>query len=321
MVELGFYLGSDESAVAEAHRWWVIAAEAGHPNAMTLLAGRSRDLDQQEYWYRRAASRGYALGAWGLGRVLEAKGDVAGAELYYHQAINLGEWVAAVDLGELLDRQGRGPEAERLYLEASAHLPGAWYAMAKLLERQGRHFEAAQWRKINYPAVWRLLADRLDTEGDRGKARYWRDKAFQYEHPDQGLAGSIHLGVETVVVTAVVTAAVLPFLQSLAGKAAEDVHGLLRQMFRRGRKSRTQPRHEGDNQLLIIEDPGTDVDLYVWLNRSPEAMTALASLNLQHFSDTASGPGPPPLSGTHRSSVAAQATRVESARGTRPTAA
>lgn len=91
--------------------------------------------------------------------------------------------------------------------------------------------------------------------------------------------------LDTVITTAVVTAAVVPFVQALAKKAAEDsyeaVRSLLKRTFRdaRGKKAAAA---DPPKQLLIVreDDPGTQAILYVKPNMSDAAIEALAELYL-----------------------------------------
>lgn len=86
----------------------------------------------------------------------------------------------------------------------------------------------------------------------------------------------------TVLTTAVVTAAVVPFVQALAKKAAEDsydaVRSLLRKAFRAARKNSAIPARP----LLVVknDDPGLNAVLYAKPDMTDEAIRALADLDL-----------------------------------------
>lgn len=94
---------------------------------------------------------------------------------------------------------------------------------------------------------------------------------------------------EGVVVTAVVTAAVVPFLKTLMTKAAEDTYAaaraLLKKLFRHGRTaehgSASQPK------VLIVQDSSPDLDLalHLGVDTQDEALRRLADLDL----DTVAG--------------------------------
>lgn len=85
-----------------------------------------------------------------------------------------------------------------------------------------------------------------------------------------------------VITTAVMTAAVVPFAQSLAKKAAEDsyeaVRSLLRRMFREARAGKDD---DIPNTLLIIQndDPQLNARLYARPDMSDVAIRGLADLS------------------------------------------
>ncbi len=85
-----------------------------------------------------------------------------------------------------------------------------------------------------------------------------------------------------VIVTAVVTAAVLPFVQTLAEKAAEDSYTAVRDWIRRQFRGRGLQPDEPSNALLVVKDPDPDLDLSIYLgpNVSNEAIQALGSLDI-----------------------------------------
>ncbi|WP_461091553.1 hypothetical protein, partial [Streptomyces incanus] len=95
-------------------------------------------------------------------------------------------------------------------------------------------------------------------------------------------------GLDTVVVTT----AVIPFLQALTAKVAEDAYGQARQLVRRllRRNGRSNDRNEGASSstsavgaepgLAILQDPDAGITLFLWSNASDEALRALSSLDL-----------------------------------------
>jgi hypothetical protein len=89
----------------------------------------------------------------------------------------------------------------------------------------------------------------------------------------------------TVITTAVMTAAVVPFVQAIAKKAAEDsydaVRSLLRRMFRDAR-TKNGGAANGATSLLIIEndDPAVQTMLYARPDMSDAAIRALSELDL-----------------------------------------
>lgn len=107
-------------------------------------------------------------------------------------------------------------------------------------------------------------------------------------HPD---FGEPPRALGTVITTAVVTAAVLPFMQGLAKKAAEDsydaVRSLLRRVFRTAR-AKNGGAVEAPKPLLIIknDDPGLKAILYVKPDMTDAAIYALAELDLDGIAGT-----------------------------------
>ncbi|WUI01568.1 hypothetical protein OHR68_07035 [Spirillospora sp. NBC_00431] len=88
-----------------------------------------------------------------------------------------------------------------------------------------------------------------------------------------------------MIATATVTAAVLPFVQMLAQKAAEDtysgVRGWLREKFRESKVKRIPPG-EGPRELLIVvdDDPNRYLRLYIPIEVSDRALRMLEQLDL-----------------------------------------
>ncbi|GGU73363.1 hypothetical protein [Lentzea flava] len=86
----------------------------------------------------------------------------------------------------------------------------------------------------------------------------------------------------TMITTAVMTAAIVPFVQELAKRAAQDSYDATRTLLRRlFREARTKSG-DGPGQLLIVkdDDPGAKAVLYAKPDMSDEAIRALAELDL-----------------------------------------
>lgn len=96
-----------------------------------------------------------------------------------------------------------------------------------------------------------------------------------------GSAGPADWGV---VVTAVVTAAAVPFLKTLMTKAAEDTYTaartLLKRLFRNGKSAELGA--ESQPKLLIVKDSGAELDLalHLGVDTHDEALRKLADLDL-----------------------------------------
>jgi hypothetical protein len=88
-----------------------------------------------------------------------------------------------------------------------------------------------------------------------------------------------------VIATATVTAAVVPFVQALAKKAAEDtysgVRDWLRELFRKSKTKRVPPGHR-PSELLVVQDdePNLNLRLYVPTEASDRALRSLEQLDL-----------------------------------------
>jgi len=94
-------------------------------------------------------------------------------------------------------------------------------------------------------------------------------------------SGSAH-ALGEIVATAVVTSALVPFIQTLAQKAAEDTHAAvrewLREVFRKAKYKRIPPgEHQGE--LLIVEE-NPRLKIYLPTNASDEALRALEELDI-----------------------------------------
>ncbi|MGA5410135.1 hypothetical protein ACPCSC_23085 [Streptomyces lavendulocolor] len=245
--------------------WLRRAADAGHVRAMEDMVECSTSPDEEEFWLRKAAEGSSPSSAMWLARRLEEKGQPAEAERWYRAAIDNRYAFVGFDLASLLIRQGRLDEAERYArLAAEAGSSSAAQLLTELLERLGRAKEAS---------VWRAQIETL-----RARA-LWPSAAA----PPQ---------LYEVVATAVVTTAVVPFVQTLAGKVAEDAYGQARQLVRRllrrnGRDDRNEeasqasaPTADTEPGLAILQDPDAGITLFLWSDASDEALRALSSLEL-----------------------------------------
>ncbi|WP_406445446.1 hypothetical protein OHB00_49645 [Streptomyces sp. NBC_00631] len=262
-----------------AKQWLLAAAEAGDPEAMHDLAQHYKLNSEllyselmkagqagppvMEYWLGRAAEAGHVRAMMDLADLLMEKGQATEAEHWYRAAIDNGRTFARIYLVSLLIKQDRLAEAEPYArLEAQA---GSWEAarqLAEILEELGRTEEAA---------VWRSQAETLA-----------RSTPFVQGAPEHAV----------VVVTAVVTTAVVPFLQAVTAKIAEDAYGQVRQLVRRllRRNGRSSDRNEAASPsapaegaepgLAILQDPDAGITLFLWSNASDEALRALSSLDL-----------------------------------------
>ncbi|WP_410575498.1 hypothetical protein [Amycolatopsis sp. cmx-4-61] len=101
--------------------------------------------------------------------------------------------------------------------------------------------------------------------------------------------------LDTVITTAVVTAAVVPFVQTLVKKAAEDSYDAVRSLLKRAfRDARGKKGAAADpaKQLLIVkgDDPGVQAVLYAKPDMPDSAIAALAELDLDAITRTGRTP-------------------------------
>ncbi|ANP51666.1 TPR repeat protein [Streptomyces griseochromogenes] len=260
-----------------AQRWFQDAAEAGESDAMyrlaELLAGR--EADQALHWYRRAAEAGHLQAMYAMGTTCDDADERGG---WLRHAAENGHADAKLELGRALRDRDLSQEAEH-WLRAAAEDDGeqwieprdpaeidaglgprhqACLELVTLLAAQGRIDEAGQWRD---------RAKRvLEWEANVNRAFYRRS------------------ATGTVVVTAVVATSVIPFVQALMSKAAEDAYGQARALVQRMlRRSPAQSEARSGATLLIADDPDAHITLCLWSDVSDEALRALASLNLDEL--------------------------------------
>jgi hypothetical protein len=230
----------------EAAYWHRRAAGAGHVQAMYVTGMTAQDTQERKRWLRRAAERGLAEAALALGRHLRDRGASLEAEHWLRAAETEDRhWTEPIELADL--KAGLGPRHQ------------ASLDLADLLEEQGRIDEASRQRD---------KAQRIrDWEWNTNSATFFRRSA-----------------PGTVVVTAMVTTAVLPFIQALVSRVAEDAYGKAREMVRRTLRRAPAPA-AADNAatLLIADDPDERITLYLWSNATDDALRALSSLDLNEL--------------------------------------
>ncbi|MFB7289299.1 tetratricopeptide repeat protein [Actinacidiphila glaucinigra] len=259
----------------QTERWLQRAAEAGEPEAMYRLARllTGQRPDESEYWYRRAAVSQHVQAMYVAGTIAPDTED--GQTLLQHAA-QRGHTDAALVLGRLRRDQGRYREAEHWLRTAAENDTPYRVEMSSPEDLEAglgpRHQACLD------------LADLLETQGGIGEARHWRDKADGIREWERNTNSALFLrrsASGTVVVTAVVATAVIPFVQSLVSKVAEDAYGQARELVRRMlRRAPAQPDADNAVTLLIADDPDERITLCLWSNITDEALRALSSLDL-----------------------------------------
>ncbi|MFJ3667163.1 hypothetical protein ACIPSE_11965 [Streptomyces sp. NPDC090106] len=265
-------------------QWCRRAAETGWPQAVRAMAWKSGiGAEEREPWLRRAAEAGDQHAMTSLARLAEERERPDDAERWYRTAVDHGVTHARTDLSRLLMRQGRLREAEQwVRPEAEAGEVSGIGLLADVLHELGRTDEAATWRE-----KYELLEDQgLDTQSTKS-------------------AGTLPQ-LATVAVTALVTTAVVPFIQALVSKAADDAYGQARNLVRRlmrqdaqrpadaasvesvdesaGATTGEEPPGDEQPGLLIADDTRTGITLFVWSNASDESLRALSSLDMDELS-------------------------------------
>ncbi|MEU9287743.1 hypothetical protein AB0D57_24310 [Streptomyces sp. NPDC048275] len=271
----------------EALHWLAAAARAGHREARICLAwleaGQklygSADRPEVDQWFRRTAAsgrRGLAnmagyrdrkdallrelaaagddLSASYLALAARRRGDTDAVVHWYGRAAELGDGVWALLQGEALEEQGRLEEAEAVYRRAAASADDparsrdmVRYRLRRLLERQGKPVPVDLQHAEPPPPVFR---------GD----------------------------APTIVVTAVVTTALVPFIQALATKAAEEAYGAARSLISRllHRDQRATNTPPPGPVLHVLRDSQSGTRLELSADRlDDEALHALTLADLE----------------------------------------
>jgi tetratricopeptide (TPR) repeat protein len=298
---LGQYLQTCPASCArqaEAERWLLAAAEAGDPEAMfdlSMLYLKRAD-DVWKSWCRRAADAGLVVALRAMALTTAGTGE---EESWLRRAAGDGARNEMLHLANLLAGRGQAAEAEQWYRAAIAHgLASARGDFASFLIAQDRPAEAEEYVRAEAEAgsgkAARRLAEALEQQGRANEAAAWRARA-EASGP-ASYAGGVPAGpgwIE-VIVTAVVTTALVPFIQTLVSKSADDAYGQARQFIQRlVRRNRattngedtpsSPPAVDADMGLAIVQDPDVGISLFLWSNASDEALRALSALDLDEL--------------------------------------
>jgi len=253
----------------EFDQFWE-SADGGDVDAMVELADLC-DGETRKEWLRRAADGGDYWSPHFLADELAREGRLDEAVPWYQRAYKAGHRHDAEELSEVLLSLGRLDEAERWARRAAKtrRVPSNQCRLAKVLLRLGKLDEAERWARRAaedrpvFPERLRVLADVLDRQGKSDEAEQVREQARSVFDP-----GPLYGPAAEVVLVAVASVAVAPFVNALMSKAGEDTYAcaraLVKWLFERG-----QPRKEGystgKDRLLIVEDPDPKLSLAIWL--------------------------------------------------------
>ncbi|MFB7509166.1 tetratricopeptide repeat protein [Streptomyces broussonetiae] len=275
MMRLGYFF--EECDLQQAQRWFQGAAEAGESHAMYRLAKllEGREAEQARHWYRRAAEAGDLPAMYAMVRSCD---DVEEGFGWLRQAAEHGHVDARLEFGRALRDRGLSHEAEHWLRTAAEGRDERWIEPRDLAEIDAglgpRHQACLD------------LVTLLTAQGRFDEASQVRDAA-EYVLQEESALGRPYLrrsATGTIVETAVVTTAVIPFVQALMSKVAEDAYGQARALVQR-MLHRSSPQTEASNgaTLLIADDPDAHISLCLWSDVPDEALRALASLDLNEL--------------------------------------
>lgn len=168
--------------------------------------------------------------------------SVSEQEVWLRRAVDGGDTFAIVLLGQLAEEQGMFDDAEYWYrLAYDRDEPGARDRLSNLFRRRGRLSEAVAFFRPGAERgcsadTWQLVIA-LKEMGREQEAATWQELYDRQYVDEHGRSAPSQSGI-TIAVAAVVTTAVMPFIQTLVAKVAEDTYeqarGLVRRMLRRG---------------------------------------------------------------------------------------
>ncbi|MCG5220699.1 SEL1-like repeat protein [Streptosporangium soli] len=299
MRRLGAWIGRDDPA--EGERLYLRAAEAGDSTAFSILADTYYEqgrLAEAETWLRRAAEGGHdwslssklllllaKRGAdddvwevcmrsddpggelWHLATTLSGEGMQEVADHWMREAFDLGSVLATVHYAELRERAGDLAEAERLYREARSPR-----SIAEFFERQGRVAEARSAVEGLNESEW--IASLLDRLGETSEATAMRRRVLQER------ASARAEEWVTVVATVVTTAALVPFVEGLIGRAAEDTYDGIRNKLRKLAHKLARGNEPAESTLIVVSDPDSRLRLHMRTDATDEALAALREADL-----------------------------------------
>ncbi|MBT2226003.1 lipopolysaccharide assembly protein LapB [Nonomuraea sp. NEAU-A123] len=300
MRRLGAWRGRQDPA--EQEQLYLRAAEAGDRVAFSLLAHLYDEQGRRpeaEVWLRRATERGFD---WSLsprlalllamrgaddealevclrsddpgGEVCQLADSLAeeglreAADRWMRDAYDLGSGSAAVHYAERQERDGDLAGAERLYRES-----GSAWALVDFLERRGRVAEARS--MLAEKGDSERLAAFLERHGDSGEAAAMRDRILRARPTVPEAAEWL-----TVVATVVTASALVPFVESLIGRMAEDTYDGVRGKLRKLARRLAKGGEPAESTLIVVSDPHSHLRLHMRTDATDEALAALRDVDL-----------------------------------------
>jgi len=310
----------------EEERWYRRAAEAGSGPAIVRLSQLLDRLDRHEEameWLRRGSQAGHPAVMVRLAEAETSADHLDEAERLLRSARDLEDTEAAVPLAALLQSRGRYAGAEQVLLDelADGHEPesimlllaeyqqspagterwlraavaeGSMRAQVRLgtfLSVHRQYAEAQELLQSAIDAGWiaarRPLADNFALQGRIAEA----DREYEWAAVERTTVGGLPTDWGTVVTTAVVTAAAVPFVKTLAQKAAEDSYAAVRKFIRHlirthGQRKREYGATAHKGPVLLVHDPNTGTILRLPPDLPDDAIRALIDATLTTPSDT-----------------------------------
>ncbi|MGW7521138.1 hypothetical protein ACWGJ2_36710 [Streptomyces sp. NPDC054796] len=267
------------------------AAEAGEYVAMERLANIHHD-DKTAVlsWRRQAAEAG---STYSMVQLSYETDDDAEAERWLRLASDLGSGWGRSRLCDLLSGQERFAEAEQQYRLAIASSGEGWgllhSGLAKVLVRMRRTAEAEELYRsgaaLGDLLAMEDLADLLSARGAEDEALRWRERHDELLSAEKNKVGPGTAGASlgALIATSVVTAAVMPFVQTLATKAAEETYEAARRLLERAFARNRHTEEDGycTNRLLVVKDPDPQLNLalHLWTDTSDGALQELQRLD------------------------------------------
>jgi hypothetical protein len=163
------------------------------------------DIDRAEHWYREAAVRASAIGAYKVAQFHTKRGEAEIAERWLRRAVEDGSGIAAHDIAELMLRRGLTSVAEVWYKKAfDLGHDNAAFDVGVIMAARGKYEQAQSWyakamRKSvagtltdDLPADWQIFVvvtrenwdgtggkQYIASIGERGDSTPWADPYHQ----------------------------------------------------------------------------------------------------------------------------------------------
>jgi TPR repeat protein len=290
-VRLGLWLLDHQRPRHETCPWLRKAAENSFTGFFNKLETKARQLatagegEEALRWlvdsgalidaFRRHDMTEEAAGIYRIARIYD-EDEHAEAENWYRRLAEIDPVTGSGVLGDWLARHGRAEQAAYQFKKAAgADDTWAMMRLADVLPGEAEHWyrQAAEAGRAD---AFEPLGELLLRQGRLQEADTWFAKADEVPKPPGMQAPSW----EVVAGTAVLTAAVVPFVKALASKAADDTYSAVRNLLRRIAHRHTRKSAPAPDQLLVVEDPAVPLTLHIRTQATDEALRALADLDL-----------------------------------------